>query len=195
MTNAQIAAFFDSLAETWDSAEAKPQQRIDKILDVADITQGKTVLDVACGTGVLIPDYIRRKVSKCVASDISPKMIEIAKRKFANISNVDFVCADAETHGFDELFDCAVIYNAFPHFFNRKMLFENIAKHLKHGGRLTVAHSMSRNALAKHHSGSAKNVSIPLPESTELAEFMATWFVVDTAIETNEIYIVSGLVI
>ncbi len=195
MTNPQIASFFDSLADSWDSGEVKPQQKIDKILDVAEVTQGKTVLDIGCGTGILIPDYVSRKVSKCVAADISPKMVEIAKSKFANVGNVDIVCADAETYSFDGVFDCAVIYNAFPHFFNREELFKNIAKHLSQGGRLTVAHSMGRNALAKHHSGSAKNVSTPLPEATELAEIMAAYFNVDTAIETDEIYIVSGTVV
>lgn len=194
MNGTEIAAFFDSLADSWDIGMVKCQQKIDRILDIAGVTQGKTVLDIACGTGVLIPDYIGRNVKKCVAVDISPKMIEIAEIKFANADTVDFICADAEYCSFGEEFDCAVIYNAFPHFTNRNKLFENVAKHLKRGGRLTVAHGMSREALSAHHSGCAKNVSTPLPEAAELADIMSPWFEVGVAISTDEIYVVSGLV-
>lgn len=194
MTNTEVADFFDSVADSWDSNMVKCRQKIDMILDAAGVSQGKTVLDIACGTGVIIPDYLNRNVKKCIAVDISPKMIEIAKSKFAGNDAVEFICTDAESCGFAETFDCAVIYNAFPHFANRKMLFENIAKHLKRGGRLTIAHGMSREDILKHHSGCAKNVSLPLPEAAELAENMKPWFAVDTAVSTDEIYIVSGLV-
>lgn len=195
MTNSEIAAFFDSLADSWDVGTVKCQHKIDRILDVAEVTQGKTVLDIACGTGVIISDYISRGIKKCVAVDISQKMIEIAKSKFTDNSNIEFICADAESFRFAETFDCAVIYNAFPHFADRKMLFENVAKHLNCGGRFTIAHGMSREDILKHHSGSAKNVSLPLPCATELAEIMKPWFAVDTVISTDQIYIVSGLVI
>ena len=81
MDKKQVAEFFDNLAEVWDIDMVKNQSKIDDILDKAEVTEGKYVLDVACGTGVLIPDYIKRKVSKCVAIDISDKMIEKAKGK------------------------------------------------------------------------------------------------------------------
>lgn len=195
MTNTEIAEFFDSVADSWDSGMVKSQQKIDKILDIAEIFQGKTVLDIACGTGVLISDYVSRNVKNCVAVDISPKMIEIAKIKFADNGNVRFVCADASDFDFGENFDCAVIYNAFPHFANPEKLFKNVAKHLKLGGRLTIAHGMSREELLKHHSGCAKKISAPLPEATELAQIMKPWFDVDAVVSTNEVYVVSGLVI
>lgn len=195
MTNKEIAAFFDSVADCWDNGMVRCQQKIDIILDIAGISEDKTVLDIACGTGVLIPDYISRNVKKCVAVDISPKMITISKSKFASNGNFQFVCADASDFAFGESFDSAVVYNAFPHFTNPEKLFENVAKHLKCGGRLTIAHGMSREDILKHHSGSAKNVSVPLPEAKDLAEIMKDWFAVDTVVSTNEIYVVSGLVI
>ncbi len=192
MDKKDVIVYFDGLAESWDTNIIKIQSKIDKILDVADVTEGKTVLDVACGTGVLIPDYISRKVKECVAVDISQKMIETAKKKYDGYENIEFLCADAENLNFTDKFDCAVIYNAFPHFVDRGLLFKSLSKCLKDNGRITVAHSMSREALIKHHSGSAESVSTILPETDEMAELMKTCFDVDFKISTEEIYIVSA---
>lgn len=192
MNKKEVTAFFDSLADSWDSGVVKIESRIDRILDAAEVTQGKTVLDVACGTGVLIPDYIKRNISKCVAVDISEKMLEIAKEKFCGYENIEFLCADAENLCLQEKFDCAVIYNAFPHFISSDCLFRSLSSCLKPDGRLTVAHGMSKEALMKHHSGRAENVSNPLPEAEEMAELMKPYFDADIMISTDSVYIVSA---
>ena len=192
MDKKQVAEFFDNLAEVWDIDMVKNQSKIDDILDKAEVTEGKYVLDVACGTGVLIPDYIKRKVSKCVAIDISDKMIEKAKGKFSGYKNVELLCGDAEAFDFKDEFDCIVIYNAFPHFVDRDKLFKNLLKCLRTDGRITVAHGMGREALIRHHSGSAKNVSTVLPEIEEMVRLMSKYFDVDVSISTDDIYIASA---
>ena len=192
MDKKQVAKFFDNLAEVWDIDMVKNQSKIDDILDKAEVTEGKYVLDVACGTGVLIPDYIKRKVSKCVAIDISDKMIEKAKGKFNGYKNVELLCGDAEAFDFKDEFDCIVIYNAFPHFVDRDKLFKNLLKCLRTDGRITVAHGMGRDALIRHHSGSAKNVSTVLPEIEEMVRLMSKYFDVDVSISTDDIYIASA---
>lgn len=192
MNKKDVAEYFDAHADSWDSGMVRNQLKINTILDTAGITEGKTVLDVACGTGVLIPDYLNRRVKKCVAVDISPKMIDVAKKKFGAYESIELLCADAENLVFSDKFDCIVIYNAFPHFVDRTQLFKSLAECLKPNGRITVAHSMSREALIKHHSGSAQNVSTILPETDEMVEIMNPFFDVDTEISTDEIYIVSA---
>ena len=192
MDKKQVAEFFDNLAEVWDIDMVKNQSKIDDILDKAEVTEGKYVLDVACGTGVLIPDYIKRKVSKCVAIDISDKMIEKAKGKFSGYKNVELLCGDAEAFDFKDEFDCIVIYNAFPHFVDRDKLFKNLLKCLRTDGRITVAHGMGREALIRHHSGRAKNVSTILPEIEEMVRLMSKYFDVDVSISTDDIYIASA---
>lgn len=192
MDKKAVTRFFDSLAESWDDNMIRDQRKIDKILDIAEVTDGKRVLDVACGTGVLIPDYINRNVSECVAVDISQRMIDIAESKFGKYESVELLCADAENHEFSRTFDSVIIYNAFPHFVNPDKLFANLSKCIEYSGRFTVAHSMSREDLIRHHSGRAAEVSVILPEAESLAEIMGPYFEVDTKLSTDEIYIVSG---
>lgn len=60
----------------------------------------KSVLDIACGTGVMIDYYIERNVSKVTGVDISSKMIEIARNKFKKYDFINFLCEDAEEFNF-----------------------------------------------------------------------------------------------
>ena len=108
-----VIAFFDERAGEWDAGMVRSDEKIGRILDNAKVTAGSRVLDIACGTGVLIGDYLRRNVESVTAVDISPEMIRIAREKFPQ-ENVRFVCGDAETAPLGEGFDAIVIYNAFP---------------------------------------------------------------------------------
>ena len=91
-----VIAFFDERAGEWDAGMVRSDEKIGRILDNAKVTAGSRVLDIACGTGVLIGDYLRRNVESVTAVDISPEMIRIARKKFPQ-ENVRFVCGDAET--------------------------------------------------------------------------------------------------
>ena len=160
------------------------------ILDNAGIRSGIDVLDVACGTGVLFPDYLQRGVASLTAIDISPEMVKIAREKFPQLN---ILCGDVETAEFEHPFDAVVVYNAFPHFPEPARLIERLAKWVRPGGRLTVAHGMSRAKLVHHHSGSASRVSIDLLEEHELAKLFAPWFDVDVIISNEAMYQVCGV--
>ncbi|MBQ7281210.1 MAG: hypothetical protein IJR16_00370, partial [Spirochaetales bacterium] len=67
----EVIAFFDSLAAGWDADMVRNEDVIRTILDNAGVREGSNVLDIACGTGVLIPDYLFRGASRIVAVDIS----------------------------------------------------------------------------------------------------------------------------
>ena len=143
MQKKDIVEFFDMCAPEWDADMIRNDEIINIILDNAKVCEGKDVLDVACGTGVLIPDYLGRNVNTVTAIDLSPEMVKIAKGKFRQ-ENVQIICGDVETEEFERKFDCIVVYNAFPHFPEPKNLIKVLASHLKEGGVLTVAHGMSR---------------------------------------------------
>ncbi len=113
MEKADIIAFFDREASHWDAETVKDDAIIGKILDGAGLKAGMDVLDVACGTGVMIPYYLERNAGSVTAIDISPEMARIAAKKFPEVR---VICGDAETAVFDREFDCVMVYNAFPHF-------------------------------------------------------------------------------
>ena len=192
MSKKDIIEFFDGFAPQWDEDMVRDEEVIATILDNAGVKAGVSVLDVACGTGVLIPDYLRRGAASVTAIDISPKMIDYAREKFPQ-SNVHLLCADVETMRFESLFDCIVVYNAFPHFFDPAHLIEKLAGDLKAGGILTVAHGMSRERINRHHSGSASKVSLSLMDVDALAELFAPFFDVTVKISNERMYQVAGV--
>lgn len=189
MEKKEIAAFFDRCAPWWDADMVRHEDIIAAILDNGGIQTGIDVLDVACGTGVLFPDYLGRGVASVTAIDISPEMAKIAQSKFPE---VQVICGDVETKTFDKQFDAVMVYNAFPHFPDPAHLIEVLAGLVKPGGRLSVAHSMSRAALINHHKR-ASAVSIDLLEEHELAALFAPWFDVDVIISDDRMYQVSGV--
>lgn len=187
-----VIEFFDMLAPTWDDDQVRDMDKINAILNYAGVKAGVDVLDVACGTGVLIPDYLDRNVRKVTAVDISSEMIRIAKSKFSD-DRVAFFCSDIEEFPLPDLYDTCMIYNAFPHFANPAGLIKCLADKLRMGGRLTIAHSMSRKQLDSHHSGPARKVSMGLMHEDELAKLFEGFFEVDAKVSNDQMYVVSGV--
>ena len=187
-----VIEFFDKMAATWDDDQIRDMDKIHAILDYAGVQSGVDVLDVACGTGVLIPDYLEREVKKVTAVDISSEMIRIAKSKFHD-DRVAFFCSDIEEFRLPDLYDTCMIYNAFPHFVNPASLIKCLSEKLRAGGRLTIAHSMSRKQLDSHHAGAAKKVSMGLMHEDDLAKLLQAFFEVDVKISNEKMYVVSGV--
>lgn len=191
MLKSDIIEFFDYHAAGWDDGMIRDDNIINTILDNAMVAKGKDVLDVACGTGVLIPDYLARNVKSVTGVDISPKMVQIAKGKFRQ-ENVNIICADVETAEFGQKFDCIVVYNAFPHFPDPDNLIKILSSHLKEGGMLTVAHGMSREKIDQIHSGSASKISNGLMDENMLADIFEKYVQVTAKISNEEMYQVVG---
>ena len=192
MDKQEVISYFNECAPTWDR-QYLPVDVFRRILDTAGIAPGETVLDVACGTGVMIPFYLERDVRSVTGIDIAPEMAKRAAEKFASHGNIRIVCGDVEETDFPEKFDHVMVHNAFPHFPDPARLIDRLAGQLRRGGRLTVAHSMSREQINAHHSGSARHVSCALMAAEELKALFETHFSVDAVISDGEMYLVSGI--
>ena len=191
MDKQSVIEFFDRLAPQWDEEMIRSDEIIGIILDNAGVEEGKDILDVACGTGVLIPDYLERNAASVTAIDISPKMAELAKKKFPQ-EKVEVLCGDVEETAFDRQFDCIVVYNAFPHFPDPARLIARLTTLLKPGGTLTVAHGMSREKIDGHHSGMASKVSRGLMSAEDLAAIFSKGLTVTTITSDERMYQVVG---
>lgn len=193
MNKQDIIAFFDQLAPQWDGDMIRSDEIIGKILNNAEVRPGVAVLDVACGTGVLFPDYLARNVASVTAVDISPEMAKIASSKYPN-APVRVLCGDVETLDLAQKFDCIMVYNAFPHFPDPENLIRVLSGLLKPGGTLTVAHGMSRAAIDHHHEGKASTVSNGLMSEEDLAAIFSRYLTVTVKISDDTMYQVTGKV-
>ena len=189
MKKEDVVDFFDRCAPTWDAEMIKSDEIIGIILDAAGVTAGKTVLDVACGTGVMFDYYLQRGAGAVTGIDISPEMARIAREKYPQ---VQVLCADVEEAVFDKKFDCIMVYNAFPHFPDPEGLIKKLSELLVPGGTLTVAHGMSRAEIDHHHEGKASKVSVGLMHEDALAEIFSRCLKVTEKISNDRMYLVCG---
>lgn len=187
-----IISFFDHCAPSWETELIRNEEVIKRILDYAGVVEGITVLDVACGTGVLFPDYQRRGVAAVTAIDISPEMAKIAERNSQG-SQIHVICGDVEEVRLQEKFDVVMVYNAFPHFPDPQRLIQTLAGLTKEGGRLSVAHGMSRSKIDSRHKGAARTVSNGLMHEQELKRLFQPYFQVDVVVSDQEMYQVCGI--
>ena len=187
----EVIAFFDRCAPAWDAGMVRHEPVIEAILDNAGVGPGMRVLDVACGTGVLFPDYLARGAS-VTGIDISPEMARIAAEKFAGEPRVQVLCGDVEEAVFSQPFDVVMVYNAFPHFPDPARLIARLGRLVKPGGRLSVAHGMSRAAIDGHHSGAAHRVSNGLMHEDALRALLAPYCDVDVCVSDARMYQVTG---
>ena len=170
-----VQSFFDRLAPGWDAELVRNEPVIAAILDNAGVQPGVRVLDVACGSGVLCRDYAMRQAGHVTAIDLSPEMAARAAEKAAGTC-IEVICGDVETDvpvQESAPYDVVMVYNAFPHFPDPAGLIRRLSGLLRPGGRLSIAHGMSRAALDAHHSGSAHAVSMRLLPEEEVRALVA----------------------
>ena len=187
-----VRDFFDRLAPDWDGDNEKDPEKLGRILDLAGIKKGAAVLDVACGTGVMIPFYLEREASRITAVDLSPEMARLTREKFPD-PRVKVFCADAESFSTEERYSNIVVFNAFPHFPDGKRLIAHLTSLLAPGGVCIVAHDATREEIDAHHRGCASHVSCGLPPAEDLAGvFRESGLIGVIAVSDEGIYVVAG---
>ena len=168
MEKEAIRQYFDTLAPDWDRMEIKSEPVIEEILTNARIRGDLSLLDVACGTGILFPYYRNRGLTRITGLDLSREMLKVARSKFPQ-PEIALIAGDAECFAPGVLYDRIMLYNAFPHFLRPERVTQNLYSLLKPGGIFSVAHGMSRQQINLCHQGSASRVSIDLLPAEALA--------------------------
>lgn len=102
---------------------------------------GCRVLEVGAGTG-RATRFLARTAGRVVASDLSPEMIAVARRRLAAQPHVSFLVADLRTLHLAERFDLVVaVDDPFVHLTedeDRERAFTRVAEHLAPGGRFLL---------------------------------------------------------
>ena len=192
MDKNKIKEFFNNWASRWDDDMIKNDVIMNIILDNAKVSEGKNILDVACGTGVMIDYYLERKVNSVTGVDFSEKMCEIASEKYHNNNKVKIICEDIEKYTSDIKYDAIIVYNSFPHFSSAEGLISHLSNLLKKDGILTIAHGMSRDVINSHHSNVSMDIKTDLLEAQELADVFSKYLEVTTIISNENMYQVAG---
>jgi len=67
-----------------------------RLVELANIQETDVVIDLGCGTGISSQEVYQRigNKGKLIGIDISPKMLEFAKKKFQGKDNVRFIIGD-----------------------------------------------------------------------------------------------------
>ncbi|WP_026416688.1 class I SAM-dependent methyltransferase [Actinomadura oligospora] len=102
-------ATWDALSAGWAEAQEVFERGAGlvtgRLLDLGDVRPGQTVLDVGTGLGEPALTAARRvgRTGRVVATDISPEMLRIARRRAGGLgdvaANIEFVEADVEAQG------------------------------------------------------------------------------------------------
>ena len=126
----------------WASEDRGPFASTRKLVNLVGVKNGNTVLDLACGTGVVTKKLIHKvgKTGYVVGADTSVTAIKIAKKwNDSSKSNLHFVNGDAENISFSKKFDIITCQYALFFFPNALKALKNMRKNLKESGRLAMS--------------------------------------------------------
>ena len=99
---AEVRAMFDRISGVYDplnlliSAFQEPRWRR-HLVEATGLQPGGRALDIATGTGKVAADLHRRvgPSGRVLGLDISPRMIDVARRRFGGRTGLEFVVGDA----------------------------------------------------------------------------------------------------
>ncbi len=131
---------------------------VDTIISMSEISNDETLLDIACGTGILTCEFAKH--AKSVRGlDITQEMLTQAKitQKNSNLNNIHFDLGEVEHLPYkDKSFDIVFSRYSFHHFLNTKKVFDEMLRVCKDGGKIIVVdvaleekYSLAYNSMEK----------------------------------------------
>jgi ubiquinone/menaquinone biosynthesis C-methylase UbiE len=136
----QILDQFTKQASLFQEGHRSSESAIDAAVSVSGVTAKDTVLDVACGPGILACAFA--KVADHVTGiDVTPAMLEQARKlqMSAGVKNVTWQTCDVYRMPFaDESFSLLISRYAFHHFEHPQLVLREMARVCRRGGHVVV---------------------------------------------------------
>lgn len=133
---------FSKWADSYDNplTSITFRQTNTKIVKLLDPKQNSSLLDVGCGSGILIKYLLEtNRGMKLFGLDITSKMVEVAKRKFANDPNVEITLGSAIKMPYkNNTFDYVTCASSFHHHPDPLKSAKEMVRVLKPGGKLLI---------------------------------------------------------
>jgi len=106
------------------------------LLKEINLKNSSKILDAGCGTGNFLEILSVNKTLELYGIDISPRMLEIAKKKLKNKAKLNLI--DVEKIGYRNKFDYIFSIEAFHHFSNQEIVMRKFFNALKKKGKLMI---------------------------------------------------------
>lgn len=136
-----VPRFFEKTARTYDKIVNLTTFGKDKYWKkeiIKKIPNCSSVLDLACGTGILTFQIAEKLPNaKIMGIDITESYLEIAQKKLKLDQKISFLCEDAEKLNIDHKFDC-ITSSYIPKYCNAETLIKVCLNHLDSGGKIIL---------------------------------------------------------
>lgn len=140
--SSQILDQFSKQAEKFAKIEAHSDvEAMQLLLDMSEADKDKTVIDVACGPGIVACAFAE-KARQVIGVDLVPAMIEQAAKlkDERGIENIEFEICDVEDLPYQEnFFDIVASRYAFHHFSNPGVVLKQMCRVCMPGGIVIIA--------------------------------------------------------
>lgn len=135
---------FNKVASEYDDWLENPlgkymfEEEVELMKSLLTIKPGMKVLDVGCGTGNFTIE-LGEENCQVIGVDTSDGMLNVAREKMKDMTNVDFKEMDVSALDFeDETFDVVVALTSFEFMEDKQSAFNEMWRVLKSGGQLVI---------------------------------------------------------
>jgi ubiquinone/menaquinone biosynthesis C-methylase UbiE len=127
---------FNKVAKFYDLASFWFKVILVRLIKEVKIKNNSTILDAGCGTGTFLNILSKNKTLKLYGIDVSPKMLEIARKKLKDRAKLSL--NPVEKIGYKNKFDYIFSIIAMHHYSDQEKAIKNFYQSLKNNGRLII---------------------------------------------------------
>ncbi len=155
MKTEEKRVFFNGLASSWDETTQSQQvaSAVRNFVQCSLAAGARTILDVGCGTGLLVPHLLSAYPSThlFIELDFAEEMLAVNRTKFADRRLVRLAGDATALQLPDDSMDVILCFNAAPHLGHGETAFQDLFRVLAPGGIIAVGHLMSSTELNQFH--------------------------------------------